>query len=611
MSKNSKVNKVSEYMKANEVREKYLKFFESSPRDHKVIEPGPLVLADDPTTLFTSSGMQPLVSYLLGEKHPEGSRLVNSQPSIRLQDIEEVGDNRHTTFFEMLGNWSLGDYFKEDQLPWIWEFLTKQLELPAERLWITVFEGNKQVPKDTESVEIWKKIGVPKSKIFYYDVKKNWWSRTGTPNQMPIGDIGGPTSEIFYEFTGVKHDKAYGKECHPNCDCGRFLEIGNSVFMQYKKVSKDDLEELPNKNIDFGGGFERLVAVTRDDPDIFNIDLFSSLIEEIEKDTGKKYEDQNQPPMRVIADHVRAAAFLISDNVTPSNKEHGYILRRLIRRSAVKVRQLKGSVDKSVYGKLVDKVIESYENLYLSKADSEKIKNVIKDEVVKFRSALNRGLKEVEKVDKITAKKAFNLYQSYGFPLEITEELFQEKGQEIDRAVFKKEFEKHKEKSRTASAGKFRGGLLDHSPETIRLHTATHLLQASLRKVLGAHVIQQGQNITVKRSRFDFRHDNKLTDDELEKVEQLINEKVKEEIPVNKKVLPKKRAEQTGAIHAFGEKYGDKVNVYFVGKDLDTAFSKEFCGGPHVANTREIGRVKIKTQEKIGSGVVRIYMVLD
>ncbi len=566
-------------MRSNDVREKYLKFFEK--RGHKIISPAPLVLETDPTTLFTSSGMQPLVPYLMGEKHPEGVRLVDSQPSIRLQDIEEVGDNRHTTFFEMLGNWSLGDYFKKDQLPWIWEFLTKELNLPKEKLYVSIFEGNELVPKDLESKEIWLSLGVSESHIFEYGVKKNWWSRSGTPDQMPVGEIGGPDSEIFYEFTSVEHQHEFGSKCHPNCDCGRFLEIGNSVFIQYKKTDKG-LEELPQKNVDFGGGLERITAAINNDPDIFKTDIYWPSIQKLEELTGKKYKD-NMASFRIFADHLRASLALVNAGVIPGNKMQGYILRRLIRRMTTKFPE-------------IDKIIDN---------------TVIGDEIKKFKITLNKGLKEIGKIDKITGKIAFDLYQSYGFPLELTVELFKEKGQEVDLEEFRKEFEVHKDKSKSLSAGVFKGGLADHSPGVVKLHTATHLLLASLRKVLGDNVVQMGQNITKERSRFDFPNSRKLTVEELTKVEDMINNVIKRDLPVNFAVMPKEEALKTGAIHAFNEKYADTVKVYYVGSDLESAFSKEFCGGPHVAKTSEIGHVTINKQEKIGSGLLRVYVVIS
>jgi len=570
-------------MTTDEVREKYLKFFEA--RGHKRITPAPLVLENDPTTLFTSSGMQPLVPYLMGETHPEGKRLVDSQPSIRTVDIEEVGDNRHLTYFEMLGNWSLGDYFKEEQLNWIWEFFTEGLSLAREKLWITVFEGGGGVARDEESVEIWKKIGIGQERIFYYPAEKNWWSRSGTPEQMPINEIGGPTSEVFYEFESIKHDKKFGEKCHPNCDCGRFLEIGNSVFMVYKKT-KDGLGELPNKNVDFGGGLERLVMAVNDNPDLYQIDVFQRFIGPLEALTGKSY-DSFQREMRIVADHIRASEALVKTDVVPGNKLQGYVLRRLIRRAAVKMRNLKGNLQKTD----------------LSFDFTDGVRQVVEEEVERFGKTLDRGLKEMEKIKKIDEKKAFDLYQSYGFPLEITQEIFAEKGQRIDKDKFEAEFEKHKEKSRTAAGGMFKGGLADKSEETTRFHTATHLLHESLRRVLGEHVQQKGSNITSERLRFDFSHSKKLTNEEIKKVEEMVNEQITKNLPVKAETMTVKEALDSGALGFFSERYKEKVKAYSIGD-----FSKEICGGPHVAATGEIGRVRIIKEESLAAGVRRIYV---
>ena len=570
-------------MTTDEVREKYLKFFEA--RGHKRITPAPLVLENDPTTLFTSSGMQPLVPYLMGETHPEGKRLVDSQPSIRTVDIEEVGDNRHLTYFEMLGNWSLGDYFKEEQLNWIWEFFTEGLSLAREKLWITVFEGGGGVARDEESVEIWKKIGIGQERIFYYPAEKNWWSRSGTPEQMPINEIGGPTSEVFYEFESIKHDKKFGEKCHPNCDCGRFLEIGNSVFMVYKKT-KDGLGELPNKNVDFGGGLERLVMAVNDNPDLYQIDVFQRFIGPLEALTGKSY-DSFQREMRIVADHIRASEALVKTDVVPGNKLQGYVLRRLIRRAAVKMRNLKGNLQKTD----------------LSFDFTDGVRQVVEEEVERFGKTLDRGLKEMEKIKKIDEKKAFDLYQSYGFPLEITQEIFAEKGQRIDKDKFEADFEKHKEKSRTAAGGMFKGGLADKSEETTRFHTATHLLHESLRRVLGEHVQQKGSNITSERLRFDFSHSKKLTNEEIKKVEEMVNERITKNLPVKAETMTVKEALDSGALGFFSERYKEKVKAYSIGD-----FSKEICGGPHVAATGEIGRVRIIKEESLAAGVRRIYV---
>lgn len=577
---------------SDQVREKYLKFFEA--RGHKIISPAPLVLENDPTTLFTSSGMQPLVPYLMGETHPEGTRLVDSQPCIRVQDIEEVGDNRHDTYFEMLGNWSLGDYFKKEQLPWIWEFFTHELSIPKDKLYVTIFEGNDAVPKDEESINIWKSLGVSQDRIIEYGVKKNWWSRAGTPDEMPVGEPGGPTSEVFFDF-GKEHkfhenSKWKNEECHPNCDCGRFVEIGNSVFMVYEKTASG-LKELKNKNVDFGGGLERVLMAAENQPDMFKTSLFSESINQIESMTNKKYgEDEKETRyMRIIAEHVRASEALIKDGVEPSNKGQGYVLRRLIRRSAISMRGLK----------------EKLETKDLSLSTNSEVNKKLEEEVDRFSKTIDNGLREVKKIEKIDGKIAFDLYQTYGFPLELTVELFAEKGQQVDLEEFRKEFEKHKELSRTASAGTFKGGLADHSEETTKLHTATHLLHKSLRTVLGDHVSQKGSNITSERLRFDFSHPQKLTEEEIKKVEDMINEQVKNSLPVSFSEMTFEEAKEKGALAFFGEKYGERVKVYKMGD-----FSMEVCGGPHVENTSLLGRVRINKQEKLGSNLIRIYASL-
>lgn len=606
-------------MTPNDIRDKYIKFFTSSPRNHIEIAPSPLVLENDPTTLFTSAGMQPLVPYLMGEEHPQGKRLVDAQPSIRTNDIDEVGDLSHLTFFKMLGNWSLGDYFKDEQLAWVFEFFTKELKLPKEKLWVSVFEGNKVVPKDEESAEIWKKLGISESRILYYGVNENWWSRSGTPDAMPIGEIGGPDSEVFYDF-GEKlklHEKSSFKneKCHPNCQCGRFMEIGNSVFMQYKKIGEGVLEELPQKNVDFGGGLERIAAAVNGDPDVFKTDLFYPTIQMMADRIGISHEGSEElgKSFRIIADHMRASIFLIKDGVRPGNKLQDYVLRRLLRRSALKAFLIeKDLLDRKFSRELVKSLAKPY-GRYLINKDISEIEEVVSVEIGKFRATIENGLRVLNKTKYMNGRIAFDIYQTYGFPLELIIEEWNNRGYPIkdqDRKEFEEEFEKHKEKSRSTSAGVFRGGLADHSPEVVRLHTATHLLLASLRNVLGEHVVQKGQNITKERSRFDFPNPGKLTEVEFKKVEELINEVIKKDLPVNFEVMPKVEAEKTGAIHAFNEKYADTVKVYFVGKGIDSAFSKEFCGGPHVSHTGEIGRVKITKQEKIGSGLIRIYMEL-
>lgn len=579
-------------------------------KEHKEVPPIPLVPQNDPTTLFTGSGMQQLVPYLLGESHPLGKKLYNIQPCVRVQDIEEVGDNRHDTFFEMMGNWSLGTYFKKDQLAWFWEFLTRELKLSSEKLYVSVFAGTKDLPEDTESYEIWKSLGVPEKKIYKYGPEKNWWSRAGVPANMPAGEPGGPDSEVFYEFTQVKHDPKFGKECHPNCDCGRFLEIGNSVFMQYKRNQDGTFSELPNKNVDFGGGLERILAALNNDPDIFLTDVFYPVIQCLEQFLGKKYsETEFKSDMRVIADHIKTAVFLIIGGVRPANKEQGYILRRLLRRASVKMRHISAkTVNPEDFLVAYHEVLKIYNGVYFeAEKDLTVVNPVIHEEILRFNTNLDKGLKEVGKIETVNGKIAFNLYQTFGFPLEITEELFKLKGQVIDRRQFHEEFEKHKNLSRKASAGKFKGGLADHSEQTLKYHTATHLLHQALFDVLGDDIRQEGSNITVERLRFDFYSGKKPADEEMKKVEEIINNKVQGSLPVSFKMIPKNEALKIGARSFFREKYPEIVKVYFIGNSLENAYSKEFCGGPHVQNTKEVGKISIYKYEKIGSNLYRVY----
>lgn len=600
-----------------ELRKRFFDFFQNL--NHQIIPPIPLVPKDDPTTLFTGSGMQQLVPYLLGKTHPQGNRLVDIQPCIRAQDIEEVGDNRHDTFFEMMGNWSLGDYFKKEQIANFFKFLTDKkigLGLDPQKLYVTVFEGNKSAPKDEESINTWvevfKNVGINAKvgeKIRLYPADKNWWSRAGVPEKMPVGEPGGPDSEVFYDF-GTKHDNYFGEECHPNCDCGRFMEIGNSVFMQYKKLEDGSLAPLPKTNVDFGGGLERLLAATQNDPDIFKTDVFYEIVKAVENATKSKYENKdNQRAIRIIADHIKTATFIIKDNVFPSNKEQGYVLRRLIRRALVKIRQLNNDFSIENIKPIVEQVLKTYENIYFENisSDKEQIIPVMLDEIKKFEKTLKKGLHEIEKIDHISAKQAFDLYQSYGFPLEITQEIFEEKGQKIDIEEWKKLVEDHREKSRASAKGRFKGGLGDTSGQTIKYHTATHLLHQALFDILGNSVRQEGSNITSERLRFDFYSDIRPSDSDKDKIEMTINKKISESIPVESVILPKKEAEKIGAKSFFKEKYPDQVRVYFIGKNLENAYSKEFCGGPHVKNTQDIGEIKIKKLKKIGSNMYRIY----
>ncbi len=574
-------------MTTDQIRQAYLDFFIS--KDHAVIPPAPLVPQDDPTTLFNGSGMQQLVPYLKGEPHPMGKRIVDSQPCFRAEDIEEVGDNRHTTFFEMLGNWSLGDYFKKEQITWFWQFLTEILKLDPNKLYATISAGGLGIPKDEESEKTWLSLGVSKDRIFAYPIEQeNWWSRAGAPDKMPVGEIGGPDSEVFYEFSNVKHNKKFGKTCHPNCDCGRFLEIGNCVFMQYIKTKDGSLKSLPNKNVDFGGGLERLAAAAQNTPDIFQIDIFKPVISSIESVTSQKYEGNNQAPMRIIADHLRAAKFMLKQGLEPSNKQQGYVLRRLIRRSAVKFRQLTGDLDSKAFSKIIDEL-------------------ALIEEINKFQKSLNKGLSLISRTDpkNINAQFAFDLFQTYGFPFEITKEILSEKKIKIQKSDFDKYKAKHSKKSKSASAGMFKGGLEDQSEITTKLHTATHLLHQSLRVVLGDHVKQEGSNITAERLRFDFTHAKALTDEEIKKVQRLINDVIKKDLKVKKTTQRLDKALKSGVLAFFKTKYPDKVTVYSIGD-----FSKELCGGPHVSSTGKIGSVKLIKEESIAAGKRRIYAVL-
>ena len=599
-------------MSSDEIREKYLKFFEG--KGHVRINPAPLVLESDPTTLFTSAGMQPLVPFLKGEPHPKGRRLVDVQPSFRTVDIAEAGDNRHLTYFEMLGNWSLGDYFKKEQLEWCLEFFTKELGLAKEKLWVSVFEGTKEVPKDTESFETWKKLGISEDRIFFYGVDKNWWSRSGPPDKMPPGEIGGPDSELFIDF-GTPHDKKYGENCHPNCECGRFLEIGNSVFIQYEKKEDGSLVELPQKNVDFGGGLERIAAAVENEPDIFKTGLFLPAIKQLEGKLEVKYESnvETTKSLRIIADHIKASVFLIANGARPSNKLQGSVLRRLLRRSATKTFLINKGYDSQDFKSLVRIIVSIYPD-YFRASSYEEVAEVVSHEVLRFRRTIERGFREIEKYPIVTGKIAFDLLQSYGFPIEVTIEILKEKGKEFsneEKKAFEEEFEKHKELSRTASSGMFKGGLADSSEEVTKLHTATHLLHAALRKVLGEHVSQKGSNITAERLRFDFSNPDKLTNEEVKKVENLVNEQIKKDLPVNFETKTLDEAVAEGALHFFGERYGKEVKVYSVGEPKGEWFSKEVCGGPHALHTGEIGSVRILKQEKLGSGVIRIYATTE
>jgi alanyl-tRNA synthetase len=600
-------------MTASEIIEKYVAFFEK--RGHKRIPNAPLIPENDPTTLFTSSGMQPLVPYLLGEPHPMGKRLVNVQNCFRAVDIDEVGDNRHTTFFRMLGNWSLGDYFKKEEIPWLWELLTKEFGLPKEKLFITIFKGNNSIPYDNESHDVWSEIlekeGLnPKEKIFTADSTKNWWSRSGTPEKMPAGELGGPDTEVYYEFEELKHDPKC-QEDPIHCDCGKYMEIANSVFMQYQKQKDDSFKELPQKNVDYGGGVERLLAAVENKQDIHLTSLFEPIIKSIENITNTKYKDYAFQ-MRVIADHLSGAVFIIAGGIIPSNKEQGYILRRLIRRALDNFHKLKGADIAPV----LEKIVEQYSTTdkYLTEK-FETIKDVILEEEQKYKNTLANAKEfihkkysprgeagkfgdEIKGVTEISAEDAFILYSTHGLsPTQI-----KSLGYTFNDQEFAEKMKAHQALSKKGAEQKFKGGLADHSEKTIMGHTATHLLHKALRDTFGTALHQAGSNITPERVRFDFNFDRNLTPEELKKIEQTVNEKIKENLPVHFEMLTLIKAKATGAIGLFDEKYSDNVKVYFIGD-----YSKEICGGPHVSCTSKIKSFKIIKQENIGKGNRRIY----
>ncbi|MBU1038812.1 alanine--tRNA ligase [Patescibacteria group bacterium] len=608
------------------VRQAYLNYFKQ--QQHAVVPSAPLVPDNDPSTLFTSAGMQPIIPYLMGTKHPLGSRLVNSQKCFRTQDIDEVGDNRHTTFFEMLGNWSLGDYFKKEQIHFVFDFLVNHIKLNPERLYVTIFRGdpNLKIDQDTEAADLWKNEfatvgltaltvlnpeteGLKDGRIFFYDDSKNWWSRAGQPQNMPVGELGGPDSEIFWDFGAdlkLHENSAWqNKPCHPNCDCGRFMEIGNSVFMQYAKTP-NGFAPLPQKNIDFGGGLERITAAANNQPDIFKLDVFKealTILEKLSKHTYKQ-DEITAKSFRVILDHLRAVTFLLNDNVLPSNKDQGYFTRRLIRR-AVRYANLIGLNEP-----FTDKLIKTFINVYandfpeLKDRQDSLIKEISKEET-KFLTTINKGLNEFKKItitnNTITGQDAFNLFASHGFPIEMTEEIATEQGFKVDKETFYKLLKEHQDNSRTASIGKFQGGLADHGELTTRLHTATHLTLQALKQVLDPQIQQKGSNITPQRLRLDFSYPNKITPEQINQVETIVNEQIKLNLPVVCKEMTLDEAKTLGATGVFENKYGARVKVYSVGN-----FSKEICGGPHVTATGELGTYKITKEEASSAGVRRL-----
>lgn len=626
------------FMNTQQIRQAYLEYF--SKRNHVVIKRAPLILHDDPTTLFTGSGMQPLLPYLLGEKHPKGTKLVDSQTCFRGNDLEDVGDNRHTTFFEMLGNWSMGEYFKKEQIRWFFEFLVKVVGLDPNKIYVTCFIGNEKynIPRDDEAALIWQELfkevgidakivelgsaengdekGMQDGRIFFYDDNENWWSRGGGLDKTPIGDPCGPDSEVFYDFGEANHDSSYGM-AHPASDSGRFMEIGNQVFMQYRREEDGNFSPLKQKNVDFGGGLERIAAAKLDTPDVFKNSLFLPIIEKLETLSGKKYES-NLVSMRVIADHLRAAVFLGVDGAVPSNKEQGYVMRRLIRRAVRYAFDL--GIEQNFLEEIVPVIASMYREDYpeVKENESEVIRVLVKEEKV-FRQTLRKGLRELEKLskDKITGKEIFTLYDTYGFPAELSvEEVFKREYdlEENWRDTFDREMALQKERSKTAAKGVFKGGLAGHDPIHIKYHTLTHMMYQAIRMVLGTDIMQHGSNITAERLRFDFNYPRKVTKEELDEIERIVNEKVKEDLPVSFKEYDTKEAFKLGAIGAFGDRYGDTVKVYQIGPD-DNRFSFEICGGPHVSHTGEIaegGKIfKIKKEGSSSAGIRRIKAVLE
>ncbi len=624
-------------MNTQEIRQKYLEFCQRN--GHAIIERAPLILHNDPTTLFTGSGMQPLLPYLLGQDHPQGTKLADSQTCLRAQDIEDVGDNRHTTFFEMLGNWSMGEYFKRQQIEWFFEFLTEIVGLDPHKIYVSCFIGDDKnnIPRDDEAAQIWQevfakkgieakiveldsaengdKLGMQGGRIFFYNDKENWWSRGGGIDSTPIGDPCGPDSEVFYDFGEQHHDASFG-QAHPASDSGRFMEIGNQVFMQYRRLDDGSFEPLKRKNVDFGGGLERIAAAAIDSPDVFKISLLQPIIKKLESLSGKEYATHTAS-MRVIADHLRAAVFLAVDGCVPSNKEQGYVMRRLLRRA------IRYSFDLGIEQNFLEEVVPVIADLYEAdfpevKESRESIIAVLVKEEKAFRQTLRKGLKQMQHYidDGLTGEELFMLYDTFGFPVELSTEEAYKQGIKLSdnwRAEFDARMAEQRQRSKTARKGQFSGGLEGHDPIHLKYHTATHLLGAALRKVLKASDLQQhGSNITAERLRFDFNHD-KLTSEEKQAVEDQVNAWIDADLPVSYQIYPTDEALKMGAIGAFGERYGDKVKVYSIGEG-DNVVSFEVCGGPHVEHTGVLAeggkRFKITKEESSSAGIRRIKAVL-
>ena len=624
-------------MNTQEIRQKYLEFCQRN--GHAIIERAPLILHNDPTTLFTGSGMQPLLPYLLGQDHPQGTKLADSQTCLRAQDIEDVGDNRHTTFFEMLGNWSMGEYFKRQQIEWFFEFLTEEVGLDPQKIYVSCFIGDEKnnIPRDDEAAQIWQevfakkgieakiieldsaengdKLGMQGGRIFFYNDKENWWSRGGGIDSTPIGDPCGPDSEVFYDFGEQHHDASFG-QAHPASDSGRFMEIGNQVFMQYRRLDDGSFEPLKRKNVDFGGGLERIAAAAIDSPDVFQISLLQPIIKKLESLSGKEY-DTHTASMRVIADHLRAAVFLAVDGCVPSNKEQGYVMRRLLRRA------IRYSFDLGIEQNFLEEVVPVIADLYEAdfpevKKSRESIIAVLVKEEKAFRQTLRKGLRQMQHYidDGLTGEELFTLYDTFGFPVELSTEEAYKQGIKLSddwRAEFDARMAEQRQRSKTARKGQFSGGLEGHDPIHLKYHTATHLLGAALRKVLDAPDLQQhGSNITAERLRFDFNHD-KLTPKEKQAVEDQVNTWIDADLPVRFAVYPTDEALKMGAIGAFGERYGDEVKVYSIGEG-DNIISFEICGGPHVEHTGVLAeggkRFKITKEESSSAGIRRIKAIL-
>jgi alanyl-tRNA synthetase len=628
-------------MNAQQIRTAYLEFFKD--RQHQVIARAPLMLKDDPTTLFTGSGMQPLIPFLLGQPHPLGTRLVDSQTCIRAQDIEEVGDSSHTTFFEMLGNWSLGDYTKEQQIRWFWEFITDVVGLDPNKIYVTCFIGDEKngIPRDDEAATVWKELfaekgitaevavigsqkdgderGInPGERIFFYDDGENWWSRNGGIKTTPIGDPCGPDSEVFFDFGQDKHDESFGL-AHPASESPRFMEIGNQVFMQYKREGESSFVPLEKQNIDYGGGLERIAAAAINSHDVYKISLLWPIIEKLEQISGKKY-DSHTNAMRVIADHLRGATFLAVDDVRPSNKEQGYVMRRLLRRA------IRFAFDLGIEQNFLEEVVPVIADLYhedypeVAEKREEVIATLVKEEKA-FRQTLRKGLKQMEKFAEngLTGIELFTLYDTFGFPVELsTEEAFKQNIEVSEnwRQEFDAKMQEQRERSQTAAKGTFKGGLGGQTLQHKKYHTATHIMYQALRDVLGDHVVQRGSNITEERLRFDFSHHEKMTSEQIQQVEDIVNEQIAKDLKISFAEYPTKVAiEEKGALGQFGDRYGETVKVYkMIADNEEKPFSFEICGGPHIDHTLQLfedgKRFKITKEESSSAGIRRIKAVL-